>query len=115
MKPRIPPSELDKRITFVRAVAVDDGTAKVPGEPAPIGSRSAKKTDIGDSERLSAGENATNLTSRFLVRADSLTQSIGGKDTIEYGGRSYTIVGVKDSAKYLDVIEITTASRSDQS
>ncbi|WP_024310374.1 head-tail adaptor protein [Sphingomonas melonis] len=111
---RIAAGELDRRITICRAEMIDDGTASVEGPAAPIGKRWAKKTDIRDGEKMAAGENATDLASRFLVRSDSLTRTIGGKDVIQYKGRSFFVVGVKESGDREDGIEITTSSRSDQ-
>lgn len=112
---RIAAGELDRKVAILRSAEIDDGTAKVMGAPEVVARRWAKKIDIGDAERLAAAENGTTLASRFLVRADDLTRSIGGKYVLELRGRQFDVVGIKESTRYEDVIEITTASRSDQS
>lgn len=112
---RIDPGELDKRITIWRASIEDDGTATVEGPPAKIGKRWAKKTDISDAERMAAGENASSVTTRFLVMSDSLTRTITAKDDLRHKGRSYEITGIKESGEREDGIEITTSTRTDAS
>lgn len=112
---RIAAGELDRRIEIYRVGDVDDGTATVSDEPTFLAKRWAKKTDVRDSERLAAGENGATLASRFLVRSDSVTRSLGGKDVLRYKGRSFEIVGVKESGEREDGIEITTSTRTDQS
>ena len=115
---RITPGELDKRISFRRAAAVNDGTATVPGEFAPIGSRWAKKTDASDAERVRAAAQSQEITSRFLVRADALTRTVTGKDVLIYHTRSgdvrYEITGTKESVEREDGLEISAVARPDQ-
>lgn len=111
---RISAGELDRRILIFRADDVDNGTATVAGDPVFLGKRWAKKTDIRDGERLAAGENGADLASRFLVRSDSLTRTLGGKELIQYKDRFYHVVGVKESGDREDGIEITTSTRTDQ-
>lgn len=111
---RIDPGELDKRIAIWRTVSRDDGVSTVPGEPAELTQRWAKKTDISDGEKLRAGENAASLASRFLVRSDSVTRALNpGTDTIRWKGKVFEITGVKDAGDREDGIEITTATRTD--
>lgn len=114
---RIGAGELDRRITIMRAETVDDGTATVLGEPIAIGSRRAKKTDVSDGERVRAAEQSQQITSRFLVRADPLTRTIDGKDTLIYHGKhgeaAYQVTGTKDSSEREDGIEISAVARPD--
>ncbi|WP_235529551.1 phage head completion protein [Sphingomonas sp. Leaf242] len=111
---RIDPGELDRRIELWRSADVDDGTATVKGEPAKLTARWARKIDVKDGEKASAGENAATLASRFLVLSDSVTRTLNpASDTLRYKGRSYEIVGVKESGERDDGIEITTSSRTD--
>lgn len=107
--------ELNRLVSIERASRIDDGTASVDGPPVTIGQRWARKTDISDGERVAAGELGTFLASRFVMRADTLTRSIGGKNVIRYQGTPYYVVGVKELGRRGKAVEITTASRSDQS
>ncbi len=102
--------DLDKRIAIMRAGKVDNGMATVDGEHTEIGRRWAKKTDVSDGEKMQAGENASLLTSRFLVLSDSLTRTITGEDRIAYKGRTYFVTGVKEAGEREDAIEITTST-----
>jgi SPP1 family predicted phage head-tail adaptor len=111
---RIAAGELDRRIAIWRAAMVDDGTATDLGVPTQIGKRWAKKTDISDAERVRASEQGQAITTRFLVRADPLTRTITGKDTIRHKRREYEVVGAKDSDEREDGIEITVTARPDQ-
>lgn len=110
---RITAGELDRRISFWRSERIDDGTAMVDGAPAEIGKRSAKKTDVSDGERVRAAEQGSDVTTRFLVRADSFTRTITAKDEIRYRDRTYEVTGVKDSPEREDGVEISTVSRTD--
>lgn len=108
---RIALGELDKRITIMRAEAIDDGIASVGGPHAEVGKRWAKKTDISDGERMRAGEHASEVTTRFLVLSDSLTRTITGADRIVHAGRTYFVTGVKETGDREDGIEITAGGR----
>ena len=103
----------DRRISIWRSELVDDGTATVPGEPAEIGKRWAKRSDISDGERMRAGENAQDLTTRWTVRSDSLTRTIAGGDALRHKGVVYEVTGTKEGTEREDEIEITTAARLD--
>ncbi|MEO7468903.1 MAG: head-tail adaptor protein [Sphingobium limneticum] len=113
MTARTSAGEFDRRITIWRAGLIDDGTATVQGTPAEIGKRWAKKVDVKDGERLRAGENAQELTTRFTVRSDTLTRTIIGGDIIKHRGITYAVTGTKERFEREDVIEITTAARPD--
>ncbi len=111
---RISAADLDRRITILRAASIDDGTATVAGDLAPIGKRWAKKTDVSDGERMRAAQQGQTLTSRFLVRADRLTKTIAGTDVILCGGVRYEVVGAKEWGGRNNGIEITTNSQSER-
>lgn len=103
----IPIGELDRRISILRAEDVDDGTATVTGAYAEIGKRWARKTDVSDGERMRAAQQGQSLTTRFLVRWDSLTSTIGGRDRLACEGRTYEVVGTKEWGGRRIGIEIT--------
>lgn len=104
---------LDRRITILRADAEDDGLSSAPGEMKPIGKRWAKKTDASDGERMRAAEQGQEITSRFLVRDDSLTRTVTGKDTLQCEGVAYAITGTKEYGGRRVGIEITATARPD--
>lgn len=108
---RIAAGELDRRITIWRSAEIDDGTATVQGPPVQIAKRWARKRDVSDAERIRAAEQEAEVTTRFLVRSDFLTRTIGGDDVIRYKGRDYGVTGVKESAEREDGIEISTVAR----
>lgn len=118
MTARTSAGEFDRRITIWRAGLIDDGTATVQGPPVEIGKRWAKKADISDGERfgekIQAGQNSQNLTTRWTVRSDTLTRSITGADIIKHRGITYAVTGTKERFEREDVIEITTAARPDR-
>lgn len=104
----------DKRISIWRAALVDDGTASVPGDPGLLTKRWAKKQDVSDGEKFKSGENAQELSTRWTVRSDAVTRTIGGGDIIKHKGIVYGVVGTKERQEREDVIEITTAARPDR-
>lgn len=111
---RIAAGELDRRVSIWRSELIDDGTATVPGPPAEIAERWAKKSDVSDSERVRASELGQEVTTRWLVRSDALTRTITGKDELRYKGRVYVVTGTKETSEREDGIEITTMMRPDQ-
>lgn len=111
---RMSSGAFDRRIAIWRAATIDDGTATVQDAPAKIGERWAMKTDVSDGERLRAGENGQELTTRFTVRPDTLTRSITGGDIITYQGMTYAVTGTRERGERVDVIEISTAARPDR-
>lgn len=102
------------RARFLRVALVDDGLQMVPGAPYPVGTVWAARRDISDGERFKAGELASELVARFVVRSTELSRSITPKDLLQQEpGAPLQIVGVKiirDGA----LVEITTAERSDK-
>jgi len=93
---------------------IDDGTATVQGPLVEIGKRWAKKADVSDGEKLKAGENGQELTTRWTVRSDALTRTITGSFVIKHKGIAYAVTGTKEGRERGDVIEITTAARPDR-
>ncbi|WP_100207017.1 phage head completion protein [Sphingobium yanoikuyae] len=105
--------DLEWLVTIARAPDTDDGVSSVPGEFAGIGQRWAKKTDIKDGERLRAGENAQDLTSRFLFLSDDLTRSITAKDALICDGAIHYVIGAKSWGGRNVGVEVTCSSRPD--
>lgn len=106
------PGALNRRVHFMRALRVDDGYQSRPGQPAPYGGPVwASLRDVSDAERFVAGATRSSLTTRFVVRWSSLTDSLTPADTLRCEGRDYEIVGIKELVRraYLEI----TCRRSD--
>jgi head-tail adaptor len=99
--------ELDRRVTVLRSEIIDDGFSATSGEPTPVGRRWAKKTDVSDGEKVAAAAQGRTLTSRFLVRWDSLTAAITGDYHLECEGVVYEVTGTKEARGRRVGIEIT--------
>ena len=113
------PGHLDRRVQFLRLTLSNDefGPSEVwyGDERDNHGSRVwAKKTEVSDGERWRAGEVAAHVTSRFLVRWSSFTAGLTPKDRLICEGRTYDIVGIKETEGRRQWLEITAAARIDQ-
>lgn len=100
------------QICFQRYPVIDDGLQTTYGAAVNLGAVWACRRDVSDGERFRAGELATELVARFIVRRTPLTTSITPKDTILHG-RELQIIGIKTISEGT-LIEITTAERSDK-
>ena len=87
--------------------------ASVPGPMTPIANRWAMKTDVSDGERMRASQLGQDITSRFLVRDDSVTRTITGKDMLVCEGRTYAVDSTKEYGGRRVGIEITATARPD--
>jgi len=105
--------KLKHRVAIWRSASTDDGTATVLGPPAEIGKRWASKQDVSDAERIRAAQQGAEVTTRFRMRRDGLTATVGGADVLRYRGRDYAVTGVKDVDDDDDLIEITTSAKSE--
>ncbi|MEP9401863.1 phage head closure protein [Sphingomonas sp. VNH70] len=108
-------STLTHRVTVLRAGSIDDGLSSVPGGMLPIGRRWARKADISDGERIEAAQQGQTLTTRFVVRADTLTRAVTAKDMLDCRGVRYAIVGTKETRDRTPAIEITATAQKDLS
>ena len=102
--------DLDRRVRILRAGQIDDGMSTVSGPHAEIGKRWAKKTDVSDAERVRAEQAGMTVTTRFLLRFDPLTRSVGGTDRLECEGVTYEVVGAKEWGGRRVGVEITATS-----
>ena len=106
--------QLDRRVTFYRVNDADDDLSNNPGEPALIGHRWAQKTDVSDGEQMRAAQQGAQISSRFIVRSDSLTRSLTSQDVLGCEGRLYAIVGIKEHGGRRVGLEISVTSSTDQ-
>lgn len=111
MSDGIDAGELDRRITIMRVGSKDDGLATVADAPIPELRRWAKKTEVSDAERVRASQQGIEVTSRFLVRSDSLTRTMTSQDVVVCDDVEYAIVGIKEARGRRIGIEITAVAR----
>lgn len=88
---------LDRRVQFLRSVAVDDGYQLRPGEFVSHGGQVwAAFKPVSDGERFRAGSIGADVTARFTVRHSSFTAGITTADRLVCEGRTYAIGGIKE-------------------
>jgi SPP1 family predicted phage head-tail adaptor len=77
------------------------------------GLRWASKKDVSDGERERAAALGATVTTRFVVRWDSLTKTVTAKWRIACEGKTYDIVGAKDLPERGEGREFTATRRAD--
>lgn len=106
--------DLDRRIDLQR---LDEDSRNEMNEPviswSSIGKFWARRRDVSDAERLSAAQEGSALTSRFVVRSNSVTRTLTTLDRLEHDNRIWEIQGVKelDGGRYR-FIEITASKEN---
>ena len=104
--------KLDRRIQFQRKSLVSDGMGFAEVWANEGGMIYANKKDISDGERWRAGEVQANVTTRFVVRWNSVTALVTPAWRLVCEGLEYDIFGVKEIERRR-FIEITGAARND--
>lgn len=102
--------DLDRFVTIMAALSVDDGFSTEPGAPVEVGQRWMGRTDASDGERMRAESFGAKITSRFVCRYDSLTATIRPEThSLLCDGLTYNVTGVKEIGRRAG-LEITTAT-----
>ena len=104
--------KLDRRITIERYSSSINDLGEEVGAWAPLATVWASKADIRDSERFSAQQVNSTITTRFQTRYLSMLADVNPKDRLTHGDMLYGIVSVKELGRR-EGIEITAAARSD--
>ena len=107
--------ELDRRITIQR---VTEGAQNGFGEPvetwANLATVWARRQDVSDAEKVTAGQRASAIMTRFVIRSSTTAKTITAKDRLSYDGTLWNIHGVKETAEGRNrFLEITAATESD--
>lgn len=107
--------ELDRRITVQR---LTQGVQNEFGEPvetwADYATVWAKRSDVSDAEKVTAGQREAALMSRFVIRSSTNAKTITAADRISYDGKLWNIHGVKETSEGRNrFLEITAAAESD--
>lgn len=105
--------QLDRRIQFERYVLGYDQHNQPIETWVDIAQRWASKTDVSDGEKLRAAQVGASLSTRFVVRYDSITKTITAADRIVYEDKTYTIVGIKEGEGRRRSLEITATTGID--
>ena len=107
--------KLDRRITIERLTS---GSVNGFGEPseawATLATVWAKRSDVSDAEKVSAGQRSSALMSRFVIRSSTVTRTVTTLDRLNYESHIWNIHGVKETSEGRNHwIEITATRESD--
>lgn len=105
-------SELTRRIQVQRFVETGpDGYGSRLGDWSDHGSPIfARRRDVSDAERMTAGAWDNRLVTRFVVRANSFTRDIRRFDRLVHDGVTFQIDGIKEVSPGRAFLEITAWS-----
>ncbi|WP_299677460.1 head-tail adaptor protein [uncultured Roseobacter sp.] len=99
---------LTRRIQIQRALMTDTASGVVEYAWTDLGQPIfARRRDISDSERLSAGRWENKLVSRFVIRATAFGRSIRRTDRLVHEGIIFEIDGIKEVPDSRAFLEIT--------
>lgn len=106
---------LDRRIVIEReTVQARNAMNELVTVWSTLATVSARKRDFSDGEAREAGQVASHLTSRFVIRNAGPAASITPKDRINYAGSLWNITGVRETAEGRDrFLEITAVRGTD--
>ena len=106
--------ELDQRITIERQPTGTDDVGGETNDWSVLTTVWAKRTDVSDTEKVSANQVNAALMSRFVIRSSSTTRTVTAKDRLSHDGANWGITGVKETADgRRRFIEITAVRQSD--
>lgn len=106
------PEALDRRITIQCAAISQDETGQEILTWASLPAVWASWRRASARETLAAAEVNAQVTDVFEIRYSRDVESVGAKDRILYGGRTYDIVDVNEIGRR-EGIRITASARSD--
>jgi SPP1 family predicted phage head-tail adaptor len=106
---------LDRRIVISREAEQSRNAMNEPVSAwTDLATVSARKRDISDGEAREAGQVASHLTSRFVIRNAGPAATINPKDRILYGGSVWNILGVRETAEGRNrFLEVTAVRGTD--
>lgn len=91
--------QLDRRITLQRMTEIDDGYATSPSTWETLATVWAQLMPLSSVERAAAGENAAFGKATFRIRRDSSWSDLNATDRVQYDGRSFNILGVREDGR----------------
>lgn len=107
--------DLDRRIAVERNTpGAADGFGHRAEGWATFATVWARYAPVSDGEKVAAGQRESALMARFTIRSSVAARTIDAKDRVAFGGRTFNILGVKETAEGRNrYIEITAVARSD--
>lgn len=108
--------DLDRPIIIQRSAS---GAANAFGESAGVWTDyfpcRARRRDVGDKEKVEAGQVQGSLMSRFVIRSCVETRSVDTRDRLNHDGRIWQIHGVKEVSRERrhGFLEITASTSID--
>jgi len=108
----------DRKIMLQRfTYTTDEGSGeqvKTWGTLGPVDGIWASRRDVSDGERMASSEIAAEITTRFTIRYDSAWSDLSPLDRLIHEGRTYDIVGAKESTQgRRQFIEISARARAE--
>lgn len=106
---------LDRRITIQRSTSgARDGYGQPAITWADLATVWARRMDVSDGEKVTAGQRESARLSRFVVRSSTTTKAVTAKDRLSYDGATWNVLGIKETGdgrnRYL---ELTAVRESD--
>jgi SPP1 family predicted phage head-tail adaptor len=106
--------ELDRRITLERFTATQDpGSGEEVQAWDTLATVWASKKDISDGERFAASEVQAAISTRFVIRYSSQVADLNAKDRLVCEGHTYQVVGVKETGRRREGLEISALRGND--
>lgn len=99
--------QMNRRIQFMRAGAVDDGY-QIVETFYPYGAPTfAARRDVSDAEKMASGRVLSEVTARFRVRTSIQTRAMRPQDRLICDGKTFNILGIKEADERGTFLEIT--------
>jgi SPP1 family predicted phage head-tail adaptor len=89
--------DLDRRITIERRFRVGSSAGNTVYEWRLLANVAARRLDVSDAERVAYGGIVSEAIRRFTIRAQGPQGKIIAADRIQYDGRTWGIMGVKET------------------
>lgn len=103
---------LDRRISILRASAVNDEFNQPVETWATLATVWAEAKPVSDGERMKAGQTLADKMIRFTIRYSSTVADVDPRDRITYDGRVFDISGIKEIGRRVG-LEITATARAE--
>ena len=102
---------LDRQVIFQRFTSTTNDLNEAVKTWADLATRWARREDVSDSELVAAGELGASLGARFVVRKDSVTETLTPADRLTHDGATWNIKAVREPRddRFRQFLEIRAA------
>jgi SPP1 family predicted phage head-tail adaptor len=109
------PGKLDRSVVVERSTDTQDAYGALVKTWNTLANLRCAYRPVSDGEKLSAGEVASTLMARFVIRWSTSWNDISSMDRLVFEGREFDILGAKELTDLgrRQFIEITAAARSE--